>query len=613
MLSNGLFSELSRRNVFKVAIAYTVLSWLLIQVADVVFPALNLPEWSITMLLALLALGFVPVLVFAWVYELTPEGLKREEEVYAGQSITAETGRKINALIVVLLVVGIGAVILDRLVPETGRVMDTGDKHEDIDPEQPSASGAVAPRESSIAVLPFVNMSADPDQEYFSDGITEELLNALSRVPGLLVTSRTSAFSFKGKDVTITQIGHALGVAHILEGSVRKYGDKVRITAQLIDTERDVHLWSQSWDRTLDDVFAIQDEIAAEVVARMTEDKKAVAPAIARTDSETYNLFLEARYHARQGTKEGALKAIELYERVVIQDPDYMPAWLSLAGIQFDFALNAPMLKLDPDELFRKSRQAANRALAIDPNYGPVYSMLSHLSREADGDLVRAAEYIQKGLDLAPDDTGVLNAAAGVLIAIGRIDESVELFRVLALRNPLAPGSASNLALALYASGDPEGAAKSLDRALSLSPDSPIYHWRRALLYCLQGEYQACLEKFAALSEFTGDEMYRLESEALALPKLGREAEGAAALQRLKSGYGTRSAFVIALALVHQERYEESITYLNKLPPNYRRYVARNPDFAPLHGTRGWRDLMQQWGYLDEAVAGIELDLKLPR
>jgi TolB-like protein len=253
----SLFGELKRRNVFRVAIAYSVVAWLVAQVAELAMESFGSPDWVMKTLLLLLAIGLPIAIVFAWAFEMTPEGVKREKDVDRTTSITHQTGRKINTIIISVLVIALGfSVVTHRWAGGDGTESPAVDA-----PTQTTASS-----DQSIAVLPFVNMSNDADNEYFSDGISEELLNVLVRVEGLRVASRTSSFAFKGKDTSIPNIAESLGVEHVLEGSVRKAGNTVRVTAQLIDARTDTHLWSETYDRKLEDIFAIQDEISGHIV-----------------------------------------------------------------------------------------------------------------------------------------------------------------------------------------------------------------------------------------------------------------------------------------------------------------------------------------------------------
>ena len=255
-----LLQELNRRNVIRVAILYVAIAWLLIQITDVLSSLLNLPSWTGALVVTLLALGFFPVLIFSWIFELTPDGIRREKDVDQSASITQRTAKKLDVMIVALLVIAIASVWFDRILSQQTMSSASSADTEIVDPSI---------RDNTIAVLPFVNMSEDPNNEFFADGISEEILNLLARLPALRVTSRSSAFSFKDQNVDVPTIADRLGVAHVLEGSVRKSGDQLRITAQLIDVGTDTHLWSETYDRKLEDIFRIQDEIATAVVSAL--------------------------------------------------------------------------------------------------------------------------------------------------------------------------------------------------------------------------------------------------------------------------------------------------------------------------------------------------------
>ena len=271
----GLLEELKRRNVFKVGTAYVVLAWLLAQAADLASDTFSAPDWVMKMLVTLLALLFPLVLFFAWAYELTPEGIKKEKDVDRTQSITHQTGRKLDFTIIGILVIALGYFVWESRFESRETVIpaNAGIQQETSEASDKSSSvtsdTAVALDPKSIAVLPFVNMSSDPEQEYFSDGITEEILNALARVEDLKVAGRTSSFAFKGQNEDLKGIGEALRVANILEGSVRKSGNRLRITAQLVKVDDGFHLWSETYDREMDDIFAIQDEISNAILVQM--------------------------------------------------------------------------------------------------------------------------------------------------------------------------------------------------------------------------------------------------------------------------------------------------------------------------------------------------------
>lgn len=252
----GLIAEMKRRNVFRVAVAYTVIAWLLAQVADLAFDNFGAPDWVPKSILFILILGFPLAVFFAWAYEMTPEGVKREKDVDRTQSITGQTGQKLNRLIITVLVLAVGFLLVDKFMLRT-------------QPEMTVAEVPATEVEKSVAVLPFVAMSSGPDDEFFADGVTEEILNSLAQLPDLLVTARTSAFAFKGMDVPIPEIAAKLGVANVIEGSVRRSGDRLRVTAQLIRASDGFHLWSETYDRSAHDSFGVQDEIAEKVASAL--------------------------------------------------------------------------------------------------------------------------------------------------------------------------------------------------------------------------------------------------------------------------------------------------------------------------------------------------------
>jgi TolB-like protein len=379
-----LFAELKRRNVIRMAGLYLVGAWLLVQVAETLLPIFRTPEWVLQTLVVLLALGFVPALVFSWLFELTPEGLKRDADVSATQSIAAHTGRRMDRLIFAGLVALIAVIAADRYWPRQAFVAESdaaaaqGVPARFADVSATDAAGRIVAQPAaladpgSIAVLPFVNMSADKDNEYFSDGISEELLNVLVKVEGLSVASRTSSFAYKGRDLSAAAIGSELKVVNVLEGSVRKSGNRVRITAQLIDARSDRHLWSETYDRELTDIFVIQDEIANAIVAALREtlgEKVSNAAVAVRADTDNvdaYELYLKARELFISRTRLD--ESVRLFEQVVALDPAFARGWEGLAvasAVIVDWQDRYP--SIDASALLVRAQKAADRALELDP------------------------------------------------------------------------------------------------------------------------------------------------------------------------------------------------------------------------------------------------------
>ena len=320
-----LVSELKRRNVIKVAIAYAVAAWLLIEVSVTTFPMLRLPEWTATFVTVLLMIGFPLALIFAWAFELTPEGIKLEKHVDRSQSTAHMPGRKFDYLIIAVLVLALGYFAFDKFVLDPSRDAELVQTTTEVVTEQAAETGNSWIPDKSIAILPFVNMSSDPEQEYFSDGISEELLNVLSKLPGLRVVARTSSFQFKGENRDVIDIGQQLNATLVLEGSVRTAGLQIRITAQLIDARNGFHLWSETYDRELENIFVVQDEISAAIVDALKGHlglQGDVTPrATAAVNAEAYEAYLRGRYLVVQRIRASIEGAVGQFEKALALDP----------------------------------------------------------------------------------------------------------------------------------------------------------------------------------------------------------------------------------------------------------------------------------------------------
>ena len=404
--------ELKRRNVARVAVLYVVSAWLLLQAADLLFDAMNIPEAWLRFLIAILVLGFPLALIFSWVFELTPDGVKREKDIDRNNSMTPQTGQRINTAIIVLLVVAVVAVALDRLMPEKAAdpaVAVAADEVEDSAPE------------NSIAVLPFADLSAGGDQEYFSDGIAEEILNVLVRIEGLEVASRTTSFGFKGQEALgIPLIAEKMSVRHVLEGSVRKAGDTVRITAQLIDAQTDKHLWSETYDRQLsaESIFAIQDEIAGAIVGQLgiLMNAGGAAPTIVSDTQnlEAYELYLQAHKLFIERTEFE--RSIALFEQAVAADPEFARA---VAGLAAAYVI-APGWDLTGRDYLELAINAANTAIALDPNLALPYAVLAaeNLSRPRP-EFNAAIENFNKALEHDEQDATIIFWRGAMLTDLG--------------------------------------------------------------------------------------------------------------------------------------------------------------------------------------------------
>ena len=451
----SLIAELKRRNVFRVGVAYGIVGWLLVEMASVVLPALRLPEWTLTLLVFLVVVGFPLALILAWAFELTPEGIKRDQDVESPESATRQTGRKLDFTIIGLLVVAVVYFAVDKFV------LEAEPKHAVMEPKPPPVEEAVA-REISIAVLPFANLSDDASNEYFSQGISEELLNVLTRVTTLRVASRTSSFSFKGTNTAIPEIAAQLNVNHILEGSVRKAGNRVRITAQLIDVESDSHLWSDTYDRELDDIFAIQEEIAVHIVEELTRTlgaNKAAAASVSppTTDMGAYELYLKGRYLLALRGGENLEEAARLFEQAVEIDnsfaaayaslgktyallPGYLPVSDSRPFTEKSEAAIDHSLQLDPDQTealiarglnatfyrlaWDEARAAFEHALHVNPNDAEVHNLYGDYFRVI-GDFANAEKFERRAMELDMLSDVHVRDLAVLKMTMGRYDEAV--------------------------------------------------------------------------------------------------------------------------------------------------------------------------------------------
>ena len=421
----SLFNELKRRNVFRVGIAYVVVAWLVLQVADVILNNVQAPGWVFHVILLLLGIGLLLALVFAWAFEMTPQGLKRESEIDRSQSITPETGKKLNHLIMTLMALALGYFIYDKFFVSSKSEVTVQAVDMQAEIAVPAPESPPERLDKSIAVLPFVNMSTDPEQEYFSDGISEELLNRLAKIPDLKVAARTSAFQFKGKNLDIGDIGRQLNVAHVLEGSVRKGGTTLRITAQLIDSRSGFHLWSETYDRDATDVLKVQDEIAT-AIAGALQSKLGVTALESSVNQkispEAYDEYLQARTFVARRWLENLVLAVDAFDRALAIEPGYSAAW---SGRAYAYLLQ-PMWGAPPGNTLAIARESAEKALALDSNNAEALmarGLVASLSRNA----TAAKADLQRALSLAPGNVDVLNMYGDVLMYSGALDEAMHL------------------------------------------------------------------------------------------------------------------------------------------------------------------------------------------
>ncbi|GJL92757.1 MAG: hypothetical protein DHS20C04_24160 [Hyphococcus sp.] len=484
---NKLFNELGRRNVFRVAGVYGVVGWLLAQVAATLENAIGLPSWFDGFVVATLLIGFPVAMILAWAFEMTPEGMKPTASVPEGASITAKTGKTLDYVIIGGLALVAVMIVADRLMPEqpgAARTANTDDN-------------------ASVAVLPFIDLSPDGDQEFFSDGISEEILNVLVRIPELKVAGRTSSFSFKGRNEDLREIGSALGVNHVLEGSVRRSGAQLRITAQLIRSSDGFHLWSETYDREMTDIFNIQDDIAKAVAKELALSlglKPGQTLVTDRTDDVVaYEKYLKAKQLILARGLDNLNAALLLLNEATARDPNFAPAWASIAAAYAVYEAYQPESPPAGDyhQWRAIGRAAATRAIALDPANAEAYSQLGAFLFY-DHDFVAAFKAMDRSVELAPENSSVLDNAAQALYFLGYFHEAEALSKRAIAIDPLVPIFQNTLGN-VYAFGgayfpDIDAGAAELAqyrKVVELNSSLPFAYWNLFWAYFQQSDFDA--------------------------------------------------------------------------------------------------------------------------
>ena len=489
----SFIAELKRRNVIRTAVAYLAAAWLLIQVFESLLPVLGLPDTAMRYVFIVLAIGFVPVMIAAWVFELTPDGLIRDSGEAA--RVDSAANRRFDRIIIVILVLAVTLFAAHTFIIDPAR-----DAARIEEAARDARSGAF--KESfgakSIAVFPFTNMSPDPDQEFFGEGIAEELLNLLAKVEGLRVISRTSSFQFKDSELSLTEIARKLDVATVLEGSVRRSGNTIRITTQLIDAGADAHLWSETYDRHLDDIFQIQDEVAAEVVDQLKVTLNVGLPKADRHSAEAYALFLRARHILARDDPDRLSIAEELLQRVLDIEPDYVDAELWLA-IAYDSMANVAAhdgKEELADELTARGETILAQVQEKAPNDPQLNVMLGFDAMMKKNDLAAAARYVEAAMEAGPRDYGPLLAAAALAHELGRLDLAIRLGELVTSRDPMGFWGHANLGGDYFANGETDKAIVAMRTAASISPKAGAIQWKLGFAHLVNGDLEAALEKF---------------------------------------------------------------------------------------------------------------------
>jgi len=589
-----LFQELKRRNVLRAAVLYAGAVWALAQGIAQLSAPFGLPDWITRWFVIAGIIGFPFWLAFAWFYEFTPQGLKRESEIDPDDSIAHNTGRKLNYWITGVLAVAVVLLLTNQFVLHRGV-------------NEVTAAPAIVAPPNSIAVLPFTNESADKQQDYFASGIAEDLLNLLTRVQTLRVAARTSSFAFQGKGLGIAEIAAKLHVANVLEGSVRKAGDEVRVSAQLVRAADGYQIWSQSYDRKLDDIFAIQDGIAADVVKQLKVKLLGAAPTARATDPKAYVLYLQARQLGSQVTADALKSSDALYRQALAIDPRYVQAWDGLAG---NFISEANVGVLSNAQGLRQAREATEKALAIDPDDASAQAGLGFLAI-LQNDLPAAARYFERALALDPTDLFVLGSSAVLLQALGRLPPAIAIEEYVVARDPVNPITLEILGIDYLHAGRYDEAIATFHTLLSLSPGYGGAHYDIGEALLLKGDAAGGL---AQMRQETA-ENWRLVGLPLAYCALGRKADADAAFAVLIAKYAKDWSYNIAYDYAYCGEADPAFAWLDKAvayrDPGLAWIVMQNL-FDKIRQDPRWLPFLRKLGYAPEQLAKIPFTVTLP-
>jgi adenylate cyclase len=536
---SGFFAELKRRKVVRVAVVYAATAFVILQAADIMLPRLGVPEWAMSLIVVLVVLGFPLALVLAWALELTPDGVRVTPATVQSdptQSTPSLLGKRTLVVTGVLIVLGIGLGAGWFLRPTTTPIA----------------------REASIAVLPFVNMSASAENEYFSDGISEEILNLLAKVPGLQVAARTSSFAFKGRSEDASDIARQLRVGHVLEGSVRRAGDRVRITAQLIEADQGYHLWSEAYDRELADIFVVQDEIARAIVAALETHLglgagAELAQAPATQNPRAHDLYLVGLRDFYRRGDDPLRSALERFREAATLDPGYAAAH---AGMALTYSVLPMYGEFPVAEAVREGKAAARRAIELRPDLPEAHAALGQIAQNWEWDWHTAEQAYARALELNPNYATAHMWRCELLTILGRHEESVRACTHGLTLDPLAPVAHNQFGTALMGAGRPDDAHASYTRSLELDPGLDLAAWNRLLTYLAERDFDGWL-RAAEQTAASAEERRLVERIHAGLSRPGDAAARARAIEAIEEYQtlsGSIDVFVMLSILGENER-----------------------------------------------------------
>ena len=587
---SSLFQELVRRNVFRSAALYLAAAWLILQVADIVLDAFDASPGIMRILIVAFAMGFPVFLLLSWFYELRGARLVKD----TGESMGASrrvTRRGANVAIALLVILSAGVFIFSQTRTETDAEI----------PAEAQQSAAVSG--TAIAILPLANISRDPADQFLADGLTEELVNVLTSLPQLQVTARASSFALRDADLDARAIGEQLGVGHIIEGSVRRDADRLRISVQLVDTQTGNTRWSAAYDRTLTDIFEIQKDIAERVSGTLQlslfSDPR---PIIRRTAPDAYAAYLRALNTYRNGGRDSYAQTIAELETVLELDDQYAPAWTLLSSVRQNQAIFGEVDFVEGHEI---ARSHIERALELDPNYAYAISSRAWLAASYERDYALAAQYFRRALELAPNDPVIVGNSGVLARTLGNTDRAIELSNQSIALNPLSATAFNNLSDQQYQARRYAEAMASARRSLELVPLNLGATVNLAITQVLAEDPRGALRTMATVER----PFYLLFVEALARFDLGERQATDAALTRLVDDFADSRAVYIAAVHAYRGEKDEAFAWLQKAVDERQRILAMRtePLYENLRGDPRWQRVLQRLGLSDQQVAGIEI------
>ena len=595
--------ELHRRRVFRVALVYIVSAWVVVQVASEAFPGLGIPEVAIRYVWLGVILGFPVALVFGWLYDITTHGLVRTPPADPARGTDVSLRKSdygiIAAMVVVLAAITVQMTQKIRVIEPEGQV--DGIETDAVAMLRDRAGDAAPASLITIAVLPFSDLSPESDKQYFADGVHEEIISRLSTSRSFDVVSRTSVMAYRDPTANIRLIGAELGAAAVIEGSVRYAGDMVRVTAQLIDTRNDTHLWTRSFDRelTLENLFAIQDEIAERVAVGLNAQLQEDPAALPTSDLEAYESFLLGKYHYRRRTPDDSLLSVQHFDAAVQRDPGFVDAWDWLAyawnhaGVQQGWTT--------PSEAYPKARAAATRALELEPGLATSRALLAFLRAVYDWEWDAALVDLQRAVEADPSDSGTVWSYAYVLSLLGRHDEAINQVEMLADLSPDSPALRQQVAYRLSDAGRYREAIAAGEQALELGADAGQIEELLGVARFGMGDIDRAMTHFESAVELRGRSPETLAHLAAAYARTGDAGRAREILAELEHRRTSSHISPVTLALIHAalDDPDRAIALLEEAVRDRNRgvlSVGQSPFFDRLHDDPRLQQLVSQMG-----------------